>query len=139
MDGNIRRQIARTWKSGQWFDFFAAALLAMVGVFALPACTRQLTFAHDVKPILTVSCLECHQPGAIGYERSGLDMRSYESVMKGTKFGPIVTPGDSFNSVLMQLVEHRADPSINMPYHRAQLSKFEIETLRTWIDQGAKP
>ncbi len=66
-------------------------------------------------------------------------MRNYYSLMKGTKYGPVIVPRDSFTSVLIQLVEHRADPSIHMPHHRARLSKREIETLKAWIDQGAKP
>lgn len=103
----------------------------------LPGCSRAPSYTQDVRPILNANCLECHQPGGIGYERSGLDMRTYDSLMKGTKYGPVIIPGDSYDSVLVELIEHRANPRINMPYHKIGLSKSDIDTLKTWIDKGA--
>jgi Planctomycete cytochrome C len=100
-------------------------------------CSRAPSYTQDIRPILNANCIECHQPGGIGYERSGLDMRTYDSLMKGTKYGPVIIPGDSYNSVLVELIEHRADPKINMPYHKISLSQPNIDTLKTWIDRGA--
>lgn len=98
-----------------------------------------MSFAKSVQPILKANCLQCHQPGGIGYERSGLDMRTYKSLMKGTKYGKVILPGNSYNSVLVQLIEHRANPTINMPYHKHSLTPAEIDTITKWIDEGAKP
>jgi hypothetical protein len=36
------------------------------------------------------------------------------------------------------LIEHKADPSINMPHGRQPLAENEIEVIKTWIDQGAQ-
>jgi hypothetical protein len=58
--------------------------------------------------------------------------------MKGGKFGPFVIPGDPLTSTLNMLVEGRADPSIRMPHGRGTLTDREIETLRDWVQQGAK-
>jgi len=100
---------------------------------------RPVSFKTDIRPLLDDYCLSCHVPGGKGYEKSGLDMRSYKSLMQGTRFGPIITPGNSQNSTLIVLVEGRADPSINMPYGiKGGLSKDKITLLRRWIDQGAK-
>lgn len=49
-------------------------------------------------------------------------MSSYDTVMKGGKFGPLVKPGDAFTSAFNMLVEGRAHPSIRMPYGREKLS-----------------
>ncbi len=98
-----------------------------------------LSFAKSVQPILEANCLQCHKPDGIGYERSGLDMRTYDSLMKGTKYGKVILPGDSYNSVLVQLVEHRANPTISMPFHKQSLTPAEIATITKWIDEGAKP
>jgi hypothetical protein len=58
--------------------------------------------------------------------------------MKGTKFGPVVKPGDSFTSALVMLVEGRADPSLRMPHDEGDKpSEKEIELVKAWIDQGA--
>lgn len=117
----------------------AGASLALAAMTLGAGCEHQVTFAKDVQPVLQEKCLQCHQPGGQGYERSGLDMRTYESLMQGTRFGKVIIPGDSMDSVLMQLAEHRADPSINMPYQHPKLTDDSLKVLKTWIDQGAKP
>ena len=119
-----------------------ALAAAALGTLPLCGCTpppHPLSYAADVAPILAQRCVECHGPGGVGYERSGLDLRSYATVMKGTRFGPVVVSGDTVGSVLLQLVEHRADPALDMPHGREKLPPREIEVLRVWIEQGAKP
>jgi len=121
--------------------FYVAALSFLsLPSFAAPVSPleRPVSFKTDVRPLLDDYCMSCHVPGGKGFEKSGLDMRSYKSLMKGTKFGPIITPGNSQDSTLIVLVEGRADPSINMPYGiKGGLSKDKIAVLRNWIDQGA--
>jgi hypothetical protein len=59
--------------------------------------------------------------------------------MKGTSFGPVVLPGDPLTSVLVMVIEGRADPSINMPHGGANpLTQQQILTIRRWVEQGAK-
>jgi hypothetical protein len=115
---------------------FAATVLSLC---MLSACApKNVSFSADVKPILDKYCVECHVPGGAGFEASGFDMSSYESFMKGGKFGPFVTPGDAFGSNLIVLVEGRAHPSIRMPHGRAKLDDREIEVLKAWVQEGAK-
>ncbi len=112
---------------------------AFVSVSLLAGCAPHgVSFSTDVQPILRENCLECHQPGGAGFEASGFDMSTYESLMKGGKYGAFVVPGDAFGSNLMVLVEGRADPSIRMPHGRGKLPERDIEVLRTWIQEGAK-
>ena len=112
---------------------------AFVCVITLSACSpRNVSFSEDVQPILKQYCLECHVPGGRGYDASGFDMRSYETVMKGGKFGTFVIPGDPFTSTLNMLVEGRADPSIRMPHGGEKLNDREIAILRVWVQEGAK-
>ena len=73
-----------------------------------------------------------------GYAASGFDMSSYETFMKGGKFGTFIAPGDPLGSNLILLVEGKADPSIRMPHGRKKLGDREIEVLRTWVLEGAK-
>ena len=48
--------------------------------------------------------------------------------MKGTRYGAVIKPGDSFASTLIMLVEGRADPSIKMPFGiNGNLSKDKID------------
>lgn len=119
---------------------YGTVLAAMLPA-AMLACSaeEQVSFARDVKPTLDQYCLDCHQPGGAGFEASGLDLSSYDGVMQGTRNGPMVIPGDSMGSNLVVLMEGRADPSIKMPHGtRIKVSAAEIETVKAWIDQGAK-
>jgi len=114
-----------------------AATLAVVAV--LSACApSNVSYSADVQPILKKYCAECHVPGGSGYAASGFDMSSYETFMKGGKFGAFVIPGDPVTSTLNMLVEGRADQSIRMPHGREKLGDREIETLRVWVQEGAK-
>jgi hypothetical protein len=116
--------------------------IAVVTVF-LAGCGKEtkqpkVSYANDIVPILKQHCYECHLPGGEGQKASGLSMADYASLMKGTKFGPVIKAGDSVSSTLMILVSGHADPSINMPHGgRKPLSAEEIKTIGTWIDQGA--
>ncbi len=114
-------------------------ILAVLSFPVLGQNRKEVSYSADIRPILNDYCLSCHQPGGKGYERSGLDMRTYESLIKGTRFGAVIKAGDSFASTLIMLVEGRADPSIKMPYGiNGSLSKDKIDLLKRWIDQGAK-
>jgi uncharacterized membrane protein len=98
-----------------------------------------VSYSKDVRPIIDGHCMECHKIGGKGESKSGLSMESYDDLMKGTKFGPMITPGDSFGSNLIILIEGRADPSIYMPKGKhGPLTKEEIELIKKWIDQGAQ-
>ena len=106
---------------------------------AFPATTQpEVSFKNDISPIIHDYCLNCHEPGGKGYEKSGLDMRTYQSLMKGTKFGSVIKPGDSFTSILIQLVEGRAHAEIKMPFGmEGGLAKDKIGLLKKWVGSEA--
>lgn len=110
-----------------------ALTLAMAGISA--PTVAETSFSEDVYPIIQIRCLSCHQPGGEGYEASGLDLRTYDGLMAGTKFGPMVVPGDVIASNLLTLIDGRA--KIHMPYNKKPLSKCELLTFRAWVQQGA--
>ena len=117
------------------------ALLPLALLLALPACAREeaVSFSRDVKPIIDQNCLACHRQGGAGFQASGFSMVTYDDLMKGTKFGPMIIGGDSAGSNMLVLMEGRADPSISMPHGAMEpVNKSEIEVIRLWIDQGAK-
>lgn len=111
----------------------------LAGVAAVTACSsKSVSYSKDIQPMLAKNCIECHVPGKAGFEASGLDMTSYQSLMKGGKFGPLVKPGDAFTSALNMLVEGRANPAIRMPHGKEKLSAANIEMLKTWVNEGAR-
>ena len=115
------------------------SLLIVVGIAACDqeAPFRKVTYVTDVETIVQHNCLECHVAGKEGAEKSGYLMDSYEAVMKGTRFGPVIVPESSQSSSLYLLVAGKADPSIQMPHGKAPLSTEQITTIRLWIDKGA--
>ncbi len=109
------------------------------GAVMLSACSpKNVSFSKDVQPILAKNCSECHAPGKPGFAASGLDTSGYQTLMKGGKYGALVKPGDAFTSALNMLVEGRAHPSIRMPHGRDRLPDGDIETLKVWVNEGAK-
>ena len=110
-------------------------------------CSKDISYSADIQPILNASCLECHDGKGQGSQESGLVLVDYDDLMQGTKLGRVVVPGESVSSNLYRLVSHKGDPSIHMPPHPPSsaaaiavpsLTDEQIETIKTWIDQGAK-
>jgi hypothetical protein len=116
-----------------------ASLALVSATAAAAAAQREVGYKADVRPILDDYCMGCHVPGGKGYEKSGLDLRTYEGLMKGTKFGPVIQPGSSLTSTLNVLVSGHANPAISMPLGvKGGLPKDKVDLLNEWVNQGAK-
>jgi hypothetical protein len=131
----MRRRTRCTARAQTFLSAFALAAVAWCGA---ASAQEQVSYKLDVQPILQSRCVECHEPGGQGYEASGLDLTSYQGLMKGTKHGAIVVPGDPLTSNLLVLVEGRASPTVRMPHNQRPLLKQQTEILRLWVKQGAK-
>lgn len=109
--------------------------LLLNGCATEPAVSYQL----DVNPILEENCLQCHMPpNGTGYMKVGLNMKTYQSLMQGTVYGPVIIPGDSRRSILNKLVEGRAGKFMRMPHNiNEPLTEDEIQALKLWVNQGA--
>jgi len=114
------------------------AVILVGGLTASPARADHASFKAEIFPIIKENCVSCHQPGSEGFEKSGLDMTTYEGIMKGTKHGPIIIPGDAFSSNLNVVIEGRAARHLRMPYHGKELSKWQRVMIRRWVNRGAK-
>src|SRR5690242_8271088 len=80
----------------------AAAVAALIGLESMTAsdlcAASPQSFSEDVLPLLKWRCSGCHEAGGEGLQKSGLDLTTYEGLMKGTKFGRMVIPGDAASS-----------------------------------------
>lgn len=100
----------------------------------------EVSFKDDIQPILHDYCVSCHSPGGRGYAKSGLDLTSYEGLMKGTKFGPVVIPGDSDASTFTKLLTG-TNKGLKMPMGlnaSGTLDRQYILIMRKWVKQGAR-
>ncbi len=109
---------------------------AVMPVKGACAAKAEISYAEDIAPIFKGWCVSCHQPSGEGVKQSGLDLTSYEGVMKGTKFGPMVIPGKPDESNLMVLVQGQA--KVRMPFGHKPLPNCLRQSLWTWIFEGAK-
>lgn len=125
---------------------FLPTKMVMIGLgltIGLMACqsgkeTAAPSYKTAVAPLLKQHCSECHLPGGKGFEASGFSVENYDSVMKGTRLGPVIIPGKSVASTLVILIEGKADASIRMPHGKDPLDKATIKTIKEWVDAGAK-
>lgn len=122
---------------------FIAALVSLL----LAGCEKPVSYQKDIEPILKNHCLQCHDGKGEGSAASGFSVLSYDSLMKGTKFGPVVVPGSAVSSTLYRIVTDQVDPKIQMPPQHEEslatgrgkpLSEVQVRNIELWIDQGAK-
>jgi mono/diheme cytochrome c family protein len=112
---------------------------ATAAVSARPAHAQaQMSYSEDIAPIFRGWCVSCHQPGGIGYEASGFDLTTYQGLMKGTKFGPVVIPSKPNESSLMVVLSEGASPEMRMPAGHKPLPSGLRREIWRWIFQGAE-
>jgi hypothetical protein len=117
-----------------------AAENSLTSAQALSPITAEVSFSKNVQPILLDYCVSCHSPGGKGYVKSGLDLTSYQGLMKGTKFGKVVIPGNSQDSTFTKLLTG-TNNGLKMPMglnSTGTLAHQYILVLRKWVNQGAK-
>lgn len=92
----------------------------------------ELEFNRDVRPILSENCFFCHGPDKAD-QKGGLRLDTEEGARAA------IVPGDADASELVFRIEHE-DPDELMPPPKSsrRLSAEEKETLRRWIEQGAR-
>lgn len=93
-----------------------------------------VSFSNDILPLFEKKCISCHGGEVDGeiVTESQLDLTTYEAVMAGSEFGPVIEPGDVEGSYLFESVELG-----DMPEDDDPLSEKEIEMIREWILAGA--
>ena len=124
-------------------DIARERVVVVLAASALSLCACQspppVSYAWDVSPILEQKCVPCHTPpDGEGYRLSGLDMSSYEGLIRGYRYGPVIVPGDSLHSVFNMAAEGRIHPKTGTTHEAKPLSDRETEILELWVDQGAR-
>lgn len=130
------------------FQYLSALMVVLIGLAAATpafadddvgdvaqrkqAGNHKVDFREDIFPILVRRCALCHSQ-----ERSegGFQLSTREILLKGGDSGPAVIPGDSDQSLLVQLVSG-AEPDRVMPIKGRRLSAEEVRLIRRWIDEG---
>jgi hypothetical protein len=98
---------------------------------------QQISYSKDIVPILGKYCLTCHV--AEEEHPSELFMDSYETLLKGGRHGKAVVPGNAKESLMYRkLLPNPPFGRIMPPSKTLKPSAGQIDTIRAWIEQGAK-
>ena len=99
----------------------------------------QVDYESQIQTIIDANCTnsDCHTNGG-GYQ-GGLDLTSYNNLMAGNSdHGPVVIPGDSENSILIQKLSDDPPFGDQMPKNGPPyLDPATISLISAWIDEGA--
>lgn len=90
---------------------------------------KLVSFTKQVAPILVQHCGRCHVTGAKG----GFSASSFQAIVKGSKKGKVLLPGDPAKSSLVSLIELG-----KMPPKSKGVPPADLKLLKDWVSQGAK-
>lgn len=110
----------------------------------LPKPGEPIDFTNHVLPILEDRCFSCHQEpydknGRTIQPKAGLALNTYELVMKGNLDNTVVTAGDVADSYLHEVLTLDEDDDMFMPPKGGPLTPEQIDIIKRWIEEGAKP
>ena len=98
------------------------------------------SYASDIQPIWTASCVGCHGFGGdAGLNLSGgssyANLVNVASTQDRTKMR--ILPGDATNSWMVMKIENRQTVGGKMP-PSGSLTANQIQNIKNWVTQGAK-
>ena len=118
-----------------------AILSLMIAIPSL--ATAAVDFVKDVQPILEFNCVRCHNPKATAVEKGDTSVE-LDTKAKAIR-GKTIIPGDAAKSKAYTTTQLPDDDDKLMPPleeikkgSSARLTKADAETLKTWINEGAK-
>ena len=97
----------------------------------MAADAQKVTWDDHVFAIMEESCISCHNPDK---SKGGLDLSTYNNLMKGGSSGSSVTPGDPSASLLYKVMAHLEEPF--MPQNKDKLPQPKIDVVKNWIAGG---
>lgn len=97
-----------------------------------------LSYRRDVRPILADKCLHCHGADA-AMRKADLQLDDEKSASTVREGNAAIVPGHSDRSELIRRI-FSTDDSLQMPpvESERQLTAAEKQTLKLWIEQGAR-
>ena len=94
----------------------------------------KVDFATQIEPILREQCYECHGEKKA---RGKLRLHVRDLALKGGATGPLLVPGDSAKSYVLQRILGEGDED-RIPLDEDPLTDAQTALIRAWIDQGAE-
>ena len=110
-------------------------LVFVLGAPGQPNGAAEPVNQHDVLPILHLRCAACHGRQE---QKAGLDLRTVESLLKGSKDGPVLKSGDPDGSLLIQkITKGEMPPKRDLVKASVKpVRDVELEIIRDWVAAG---
>jgi len=96
----------------------------------VPVVVGPVSYSGQVAPMFAEYCADCHGTDT---KEAGLDLTTYEAVMKGSDYGPVLEAGDGAGSLLVEMIA-----AGEMPQEADPMSEEEVALITAWIDAGAE-
>jgi mono/diheme cytochrome c family protein len=128
---NEQRGAKQAACGGRWR---AVVFLLLAMSAAIGATAAEVSFNHNIRPILSGNCFDCHGPDS---DARKADLR-LDSFAGATAEGAIVPRKPDASEILKRLTA--SDPDDRMPpaETKRKVSPEQIAKLRQWIQEGAK-
>ncbi len=99
----------------------------------------KVDFNFDVRPILVQNCYLCHGPDPSS-RKADLRLDTFEGATALLESGQrAIVPGDPDDSELVKRILHQDEGALMPPPEsNLELSEYQIEVLKKWIEQGAE-
>lgn len=112
------------------------AVIPFCTTFTVVVAGAPVVYLRDVKPLLEDKCFACH--GGL-QQKAGLRVDTVKLLLAGGDRGPVVVAGQSGQSKLIDHISGKKDVKLMPPATDGEpFSAAQVETIRRWIDQGAK-
>ncbi|MDR3637392.1 MAG: PSD1 and planctomycete cytochrome C domain-containing protein [Isosphaeraceae bacterium] len=111
-------------------------VLALAGLGRPVAAAEPVDFSRDVLPILSDKCFLCHGPDA-KTRKADLRLDLKDEALRAKD--AVIAPGRSAESeVFLRVTTNEPDEQMPPPKSGRTLTGGQVETLKRWIDGGAK-
>ena len=91
-------------------------------------------FIHEVAPILSKKCIECHTEAK---KKGGFSMNTEEAFRHGSENGPVVDEANPAKSLILEVIS-TDDEDLRMPPKGKPLDERQVEVIKAWVTAGAK-
>jgi hypothetical protein len=121
------------------FEYAPGFIRALHGMEARRSSVTDLALADPyfdiVKPITDERCMSCHNDDR---RRGELSMATYESLIAGGEFLPVIVAGDSASSSFIQRIRLPHDGDDFMPAEgKTPLTARQTDIFEWWVNAGA--
>lgn len=97
-----------------------------------------VSYSREIAPLLWKHCGACHGERH-SVPRGDFSVVTYKDLMQGGGLTQTIIPGDPERSLLVHFIEGRRGKMFRMPLDAPPLTRAQIDLIRRWIAEGAKP